>query len=141
MSDCCAKPDASDSYPKKHACPSNGKEYGLVSPITIKHHIKSPWLWKEKNQGYYFCSDPDCDVVYFGQDDSILTKQSIRTFIGVKEDSDAAPVCYCFGVTKSEAKNDPRIREFVVEETRQRGCACEYRNPSGKCCLANFPKS
>jgi hypothetical protein len=62
----------------------NGKEYGLVSSAAIKHHIKTPWSWNEEVQGYYFCTDPNCEVVYFGQDDSIVNKSSIRTDIGVK---------------------------------------------------------
>jgi len=28
-----------------------------------------------------------------------------------------------------------------VAKTKQKSCACEIRNPSGKCCLADFPKS
>ena len=111
------------------------KEYYQVSSKTIKHHLKSPWMWKEKAQGYYFCSDPDCDVVYFGQD-----KSELRTQVGLKEPSENGLVCYCYGVTKKDAVNAPHIRQFVVQETKNKGCACESKNPSGKCCLASFPK-
>lgn len=138
MSDCC--PTSTEEYPNRHVCPVNGKAYGQVSPNTIKHHIKAPWAWQEKNQGYYFCSDPDCPVVYFGQDGYVIDKQAVRTVIGAKERSVNALICYCYGVSKAEARTDPRIREFVVEETKQRRCACETRNPSGRCCLADFPR-
>ena len=140
MSDCCSTHCRTESFPRKRKCPVNGKEYGAVSPKTIKHHIKEPWLWKVKHQGYYFCSDPDCSVVYFGQDDSVIEKESVRTEIGVKEQSENALVCYCFGITKAQAKISTLARQFVIEETRQKQCACETRNPSGKCCLSDFSK-
>lgn len=140
MPDCCTTLDESTPFPIKHTCPVNGKEYGLVSSLTIKHHIKAPWAWAKKPQGYYFCSDPDCDVVYFGQDDSLIEKSALRTEVGIKEKGDRVLVCYCYGVTKAEAKSNPAIREFIVEETRKKHCACESRNPSGRCCLADFPK-
>jgi hypothetical protein len=140
MSDCCSTSCNKESFPKKHTCPANGKEYGQVSTTTIKHHIKAPWSWQEKSQGYYFCSDPDCSVVYFGQDNSLIEKGSVRTEVGVKEKSEDTLVCYCFGVTKAEAKMNSFTRQFVIGETRQKQCACETRNPSGKCCLSDFPK-
>ncbi|WP_426416181.1 putative iron-sulfur cluster-binding metallochaperone [Aestuariirhabdus sp. LZHN29] len=140
MSDCCSTSCSTTAFPKRHVCPSNGKEYGFVSPETIKHHIKAPWAWVAKDQGYYFCSDPDCSVVYFGQDNSVIEKASVRTEVGVKENSDGSLVCYCYGVTRAEAKSNSSIRQFVIEETRQNHCACESRNPSGRCCLGEFPK-
>ena len=140
MSDCCPTSCTQAEFPKRHACPANGKAYGLVSPATIRHHIKTPWQWQVRDQSYYFCSDPDCPVVYFGQDDSVIEKHELRTQVGVKEKSDDALVCYCYGVTKSEAKRNPLARQFVMQQTKQGQCACESRNPSGKCCLADFPK-
>ena len=140
MSDCRSSCCTQASFSKRHKCPANGKEYSLVSSSTIKKHIKDPWLWNEELQGYYFCSDPNCEVVYFGQDDSIMNKESMRTKVGIKEKNENAILCYCYGVTKAEAKNNPNIRSFVVQETQKQQCACESRNPSGKCCLAYFPK-
>lgn len=78
-----------------------------MSSATVKHHIKAPWTWEDKNQGYYSYSDPDCSVVYFGQDNTVIEKASVRTVVGVKEKSPNALVCYCYGVTKSEAENNP----------------------------------
>ena len=114
MSDCCSTSCDTASFPKKHTCPVNGKQYCGVSTSTIKHHIKAPWSWHENDQGYYFCTDPDCEVVYFGQDNSIIDKSMVRTGIGVKENSENSLVCYCYGVTKAAAKRDPRIRRFVA---------------------------
>ena len=30
------------------------------------------------------------------------------------------------------------IVEFVKRETKSKSCACETRNPSGRCCLSDF---
>jgi len=140
MSDCCSPANTGNNFPQKHACPLDGKANVLVSATTIKHHLKAPWLWQAKPQGYYFCANPDCEVVYFGQDDSVILKDEVRTPIGIKESSNHALLCYCYGVTKAVAANNPNIRDFIVNETKQKHCACETRNPSGKCCLAYFPK-
>ena len=136
-------PDSCSTGPlaKRHRCPVNGKEYALVSMTTIKYHIKEPWNWSPKKQGFYFCNDPACNVVYFGQDDSIIEKSSLRTAVGLKENSQYSLVCYCFGVTVSEAKINPDAKAFVLQETSNSRCACETLNPSGRCCLSDFPKT
>ncbi|WP_143026648.1 putative iron-sulfur cluster-binding metallochaperone [Ferrimonas sediminum] len=140
MSGCCSSPRQETHYPKKHVCPKNGQAYGQVSATTIKHHIKAPWEWEAKDQGYYFCSDPACDVVYFGQDNSVIETSAVRTKVGVKEPSGDALICYCYGVTREEAENNPLVRGFVLEETKQKHCSCTTKNPAGSCCLASFPK-
>jgi hypothetical protein len=119
----------------------NGKEYKGVSRKTILHQIKTPWLWNSRQQNYYFCEDPECDVVYFGQDDSVIRKSELRMKVGIKEKSDDALVCYCFGVTAQDAATIPEVKAFVMGETKGHVCECEARNPSGKCCLKDFPKS
>jgi len=30
------------------------------------------------------------------------------------------------------------IKAFVIQQTKEGLCACESRNPSGRCCLADF---
>lgn len=107
---------------------------------SIKHHIKALWDWDDRDQGYYFCSDPDCEVVYFGQDNSVFNKSDVRTIVGLKEKSGNALICYCYGITKEEAENNTLAQSFVIQETKQKSCACTTKNPAGKCCLANFPK-
>jgi len=87
----------------------------------------------------FFCRDPDCEVVYFGEDNSVILKTELRTEVGIKDKSEQAMICYCFGVTHAAASRSPHIKAFVIEQTRNQLCACEIRNPSGKCCLKDFP--
>ena len=140
MSQCCEPANTQSSRPNKRRCPSNGKLYSSVAPVTILHHLNEPWLWKEKQQGYYFCDDPDCEVVYFSQDGSTISKSALRTPVGIKENTEESLICYCFGVTKKAAARQ-QIKDFVVKQTRGKTCACSTRNPSGKCCLKDFPKT
>lgn len=138
MSDCCASSCTANNKPKKHCCPVNGKQYTEVAARTIMHHIKNAWQWQNKDQGYYFCEDPACDVVYFGEDDSVILKSQLHTTVGIKESSPDTLLCYCFGVTKADALINPRIKDYVVKMTKEGICSCETSNPSGRCCLKNF---
>jgi len=140
MSDCCSSSCCTAASPKKYKCPVNGIECVEVSAKTIIHHIKNPWQWTEKKQGYYFCKDPDCDVVYFGEDGSVIPKSAVRTVIGIKDKSSDSLACYCFGVSKTEAISNPSIEDYVTQNTRVGLCSCETSNPSGRCCLKDFPR-
>lgn len=140
MSSCCSSSSSSgNNPPQKQRCPANGKEYRRVSARTILHHVKEPWIRNYKTQGYYFCDDPDCEVVYFGEDNLMILSSEIRTAIGHKETGSDALVCYCFGVTRREATGQPDIRNYVIQQTKEGMCSCEIRNPSGCCCLKDFP--
>ncbi len=141
MSECCSNTCSDPFLPTRGKCPVNGKEYAAVSTQTIKHHLSKPWQQPLKKQAYFFCSDPACDVVYFGEDGSVIEQSALRTNVGLKSPSEASTLCYCFGITVGEAQANPELKRFVIEETRQNACACETRNPSGRCCLGDFPKA
>jgi len=140
MSDCCSSSKSENQAPKKYTCPVNGKKYSQVSFATVAHHIQEPWNLKNTEQAYYFCEDPECNVVYFGQDNSIIEQDALRTIVGIKQKSNESLVCYCFGVNRQEAASNPEAKAFVIENTKNHTCVCEVRNPSGKCCLKDFPK-
>jgi len=138
MVDCSSECGA--ARPGKRRCPVNGVEYAEVPSRTIAHHIRRSWQWSDNGRHYYFCNDPGCDVVYFGEDDSVILKSQLRTRVGAKEAAGDALLCYCFGVTRADAIADPGIRDFVLAQTRLGLCACDTRNPSGRCCLIDFPR-
>jgi len=141
MSDCCSSIGPDGAHPKKQRCPVNGHEYSEVSVRTIAHHIKEAWGWQPTGSRYFFCDDPVCEVVYFGDDGSTILKSQLRTTVGVKEKSDDTLLCYCFGVTQRDFLNNPATRNFVVAQTKVGQCSCNTSNPSGRCCLKDFPKS
>ena len=139
MSECCSSGRNTITVNKAN-CPKSGNKCSSVSEDTILKHIKSPWDWKNKKQNYFFCDDPDCDVVYFGEDKSVINQSEIRASVGIKDKSNNALVCYCFGITKQNIHSNPSIKDFVIKQIKEKTCACEYLNPSGKCCLKDFPK-
>jgi hypothetical protein len=148
MHKCCSQSETTDEetrghYPKSHYCPANGKAYSSVKRKTLLHHISDPWHNALIEQGYYFCTDPGCDVVYFGQDNTVLHARNLRTAVWQKSQDDHATICYCFGVTKQLARTDNRkngdIKTFITEQTKQSLCSCETSNPSGRCFLKYFP--
>ena len=139
MSNSCHSECVNESSSRTHVCPVNSQEYKSVALKTILHHIDSPWQWTKKRQCYYFCDDPNCDVVYFGEDDSVITKTEIRTVVGIKECKPDALTCYCFGVSNLVAQQHPDIRDFIIRKTKAGICSCCTSNPSGRCCLKDFP--
>ncbi|MDH3326079.1 MAG: hypothetical protein OEM38_05100 [Gammaproteobacteria bacterium] len=138
MSDCCSTNN--QKPPRRHTCPEDNKQCTEVSYKTILHHVIDPWKLVAKNQAYYFCDNPDCDVVYFGLDNSTIRKDQLRTTVGIKETADDTLVCYCFGVSKLEAKSNSQVKAFVIDQTKRDLCSCTTHNPSGRCCLKDFPK-
>lgn len=147
MSDCCGdscsnnSANEKNSLPRKFVCPVNAQQYIEVAKKTILQHVKSPWKNPLQEDKYYFCDDPDCDVVYFGFNGSVINKSELRTIVGRKEKSDEELVCYCFGVSKKLARQSPDIKIYVTQQTKENNCSCDVKNPSGRCCLKDFPKT
>lgn len=140
MNDCCSREDVSRQQSRTHCCPVNGKSYNRVKRKTLIHHLTQPWLNDVTEQNYYFCTDPSCDVVYFGEDDTTVKTSQLRTTVWQKTKDNNAAICYCFGVTKALALLDKSIKPFITEQTKKSLCSCETSNPSGRCCLKDFPE-
>lgn len=145
MSDCCknketAEVETPEQHADSHCCPVNGKTYASVKRKTLLHHILQPWKKVISEQQYYFCTDPECDVVYYGEDDSVIRTDELRTTIWQKSKDKRDAICYCFGITKALARME-NIKNFVTQQTKDSICACETRNPSGRCCLKDFPET
>ena len=151
MNDCCNTKDLavgelaagenSGHHAGPHRCPANGKRYASVQRKTLLHHVQQPWKNTVTEQAYYFCTDPDCDVVYYGQDDTVFHADELRTTIWQKSGDKRDTICYCFGVTRTLAMRDRNIKDFVMQQTRDSLCSCETSNPSGRCCLKDLPEA
>lgn len=139
MSDCCSQSQSQNNSPRKLACPVNHKNYIRIPVKTILHHLKDSWNSHLKNQAYYYCDDPNCEVVYFAEDGSLIKKSQLRTLIAAKEKSPDLLVCHCFGVSIRDAQTNPEIKHFVIQQTKAGNCSCETSSPSGRCCLNDFP--
>lgn len=123
----------------KSPCPHCGRLCSDVTPRTIRHHIRQAWQWEAQAGRYFYCGNPACAVVYFGDDGSVIPQTELHMPDAKQATADAL-VCHCFGVTVSDTQCNPTARDFVFAQTRDRQCACEVRNPSGRCCLADLAK-
>lgn len=137
------QPAITDGNAPRAVCPLNGRSYREVPLRTVLHHVCQPWRRSLAGRRYYFCTDPDCDVVYFGADATLIRRADVRTAVGQKSIDPERVVCYCFGVTAADVQASPTARHecraYVVERTKCGDCDCAIRNPSGRCCLGDLP--
>jgi hypothetical protein len=139
MTHCC---NTNSSIPGKAVCPINGQLYAQISRRAVLHQVRQPWRRDLTAQQYYFCDDSNCEVVYFGDDQQVILQHDVRQPVGQKSTAPDKPVCYCFDIRLTDLQTDNdriRLKTFVTEQTRSSACDCEIRNPSGKCCLRDFP--
>jgi len=103
------------------------------------HQLQFPDNQDIAESDYAFCANRDCQVGYFSSSDTI-TKNRMRAF----QPEQQMKLCYCFDISESvyrtalEDGTAEAIKTFVVQQTKEKLCACESRNPSGRCCLASF---
>jgi len=97
---------------------------------------------------YLFDSSPACEIVYFSNDEeSYFTKADVRVRVGIKEGEPPIPICYCFGHTLESARTEIQatglstVAARITKEIRAGNCACEVKNPSGRCCLGEVNKT
>lgn len=147
MSDCCSVNAKSDAAPAAMVCPVNGARSKQVDVLTVRSLVRHLPLGMPGTQ-YYFCEAPDCDLVYFPFDRQApsFLRSDLLVRVGSKESVDPIPVCYCFGFTRKDIENEitetgrSTIAERITAEVKAGNCACEVKNPSGKCCLGNVTR-
>jgi len=146
MSDCCSVKDSSVAPPVA-ACPANGARSKQVDQLTVKSLVRQLPLEMPDTQ-YYFCETRDCDVVYFAFDSHapIFRRADLLIRVSAKEESAWIPVCYCFGFTRKDIEDEiaetgrSTVTDRITAEVTAGRCACEVKNPSGKCCLGNVTR-
>jgi hypothetical protein len=147
MSDCCSVNEKSGSAPAVMACPVSGARSKRVDLLTVRSLVRQLPLGMP-NTEYYFCEAADCDVVYFAFDAQALMfrRADLLVRVGSKETEDPIPVCYCFGFTRKDIQKeitetgDSTVASRISAEVKAGSCACEVKNPSGKCCLGDVTR-
>jgi Zinc binding domain len=146
MSDCCSV-NAKTSVPAVMACPVNGARSKRVDLLTVRSLVRQLPLGMP-NTDYYFCEAADCDVVYFAFDAEapMFRRGDLLVRVGSKETADPIPVCYCFGFTRKDIQKEitetghSTVANRISAEVSAGNCACEVKNPSGKCCLGEVTR-
>lgn len=132
--------------PMKAECPMSGTLSKKVLHETLDNLIvqdKKELI--SKIVQYYYCSDPDCSVVYFSNEKvPLFEKSDLRVKVFSKDSNMDVNVCYCYDWTRSRiseqinATGSSTAFEEVTEQVKAGNCECEIKNPKGDCCLGDI---
>jgi hypothetical protein len=125
-------------------CPVSGTRSKQLDLLTVKSHVRHLKFAMPATQ-YYFCTAQGCDVVYFPSNSEapIFSRDDLLVPVAAKESSEEAPICYCFGVNRRQIREEFEaigrcsVVEKIKAEIQAGRCACEVKNPSGKCCFGD----
>jgi hypothetical protein len=146
MTDCCSV-RGSLAAPAVMACPADGARSKQIDLLTVKSLVR--WLPLElPDTQYYFCDSSDCEVVYFPLHSQapVFRRSDLSVRVGVKEVAGPIMICYCFGFTRQDIWGEIRstgkstVANRIAAEVEAGRCACELKNPSGKCCLGDVTR-
>ncbi|MFT6915751.1 MAG: hypothetical protein ACJAWL_002061 [Motiliproteus sp.] len=147
MDSCCSSSSEKVTAKTRQAasCPCCGISAKRVERVTLMHQVVAPLNQQLPPDDFYFCRSTSCNTVYFSNGGAAIDASQIRAEVGHKSTQPGRVICYCFGISHSrimaeiEKTGTCASRVFVMEQTKLKNCACDIRNPSGKCCLKEFP--
>ncbi|MBP7693306.1 MAG: hypothetical protein KA764_15385 [Anaerolineales bacterium] len=126
------------------ACPTNHQVGKAVETTTLKALLARP-LTELRPVAYRFCKAPDCPTVYYSVDGSqTFAEADLRETVYQKHTRAVEQfVCYCFRHTlasiRAEIEQTGRstVPAQITAGIQAGQCACDIRNPQGRCCLGN----
>lgn len=144
MSSCCTAPQPAASS----ICLLCGKTGKPVDRMTVEALMRPDLRASVAETQYYLLEGPACDVVYFAQDPPhYVYARDLTVRVGSKVTEDPVPVCYCFEKTERMVIDDflahgrSTIFAEITAHVAANECACEVKNPAGRCCLGNVSKA
>jgi Zinc binding domain len=124
-------------------CPVAGKCDKPVPLLTLRSLLLPEDAAIVEGRDWFFCDQPDCDVVYFARDGATFSKAALKVRVGLKEKESPRTLCYCFGHTvesiRQEIERTSRstVAASIKEKVSAGQCRCEILNPKGTCCLGD----
>src|SRR5258707_15696346 len=96
----------------------------------------------------FYCEAPGCVAFFFPLNTQapLFRGEALGAGVGDKEIEDPLLVCYCFGFTRQDIWDEIRstgkstVAKRITAEVEAGRCACEMKNPSGKCCLGDVTR-
>ncbi len=149
MAGCCTP--ATDAAPcslpqsKPGVCPCCNAKGKPVATLTVKSLVRDHTR-VSAIAAFFFCRTPECGIVYFSER-ATLGKSDLKVRVGIKEQEDPIPVCYCFDYARADIHREIRelgktdILDRIKAEVEAGFCACEVKSPAGKCCLGNVSQA
>jgi hypothetical protein len=127
------------------ACPTNQKVGPELDTLTVKALLAVPLTAVRPAEAYRFCPAPDCPTVYYRADgQQVFSETDLREHVYQKHADDPnSVICYCFGYTvgdiRAEVEQAGRstVPSRITAGIQAGQCACDIRNPQGRCCLGN----
>lgn len=122
-------------------CPHCGANGHPVKTHTLRAMLKPEQAPKVKEETCFFCGAAACEVVYFAAAGELFRKTDLAVRVGSKESVPPRPLCYWFGHTMEsiaaeiERTGGSTAMADIRRRIREEGCACETKNPAGRCCL------
>ncbi len=114
-----------------------------IPKITLTS-IEKPEYQKDIPTGRpFFCTQRECDTVYFDTEGHQIKKDQLTVKVWQKEEVVDIPVCYCFEHSAKAIMEDARLNSppsipLTIREKIKAGlCTCEVKNPKGTCCLGD----
>ncbi|MES9826381.1 MAG: hypothetical protein ABW127_18325 [Candidatus Thiodiazotropha endolucinida] len=142
--DCGCSTGQSDSPIACPVCTKRGRTVDLVTPEhTLIKEVRDQL---DPARNYHFCDNPDCDVVYYNdQDTSVFRTHEVKNRVTIKDDSPETPLCYCFKVFKKHALEEisrtgtTNVFQRIQAKMRPgQSCFCEKSNPRGDTCTQDI---
>ena len=127
-------------------CP-HCKEKGIkVKGITVKSQLKKEFYSELENsyEDFNFCTNPDCDTVYYSNDKKETFNQSqIKSKVTSKNDDPKTPLCYCKKLLKENVlemieNGEEDIAGKIKKIVSEGKTFCEKANPRGTCCTEDI---
>lgn len=135
---CCIS--SADYEERAQRCPASGGEGQSVRWTTLAALANGPI---PERQRVWLCPDADCELVYFGEHGLRLSLADVRVAPG-KKIGGSGLACYCFEYSRQTIEDEVHglgsspTAEGIRREVQAKNCACEVRNPTGKCCLSEI---
>ena len=140
LMDCCNFPESPGIDANR--CRRCGAQGRKVHPETMESLLTPEARVRLRDTTYFFDRTAGCDVVYFSNEaESYFSKDELKVLVGIKETEPPVPICYCFGHTAESAREEiletghSTVADRITAEVEAGNCACEIKNPSGRCCL------
>ena len=130
--DCCQHERELES----RTCPRCGSAGRSIQLITVKSLLTARALERLTLNEHRFCATPDCEVVYFSEE-TLFGREDVSSTRVFRRSLQAAAWS---AIASRSQRMTPTPRPNRVSGTHvQAGrCACELRNPEGRCCLGNL---
>jgi len=141
VGDSCEEPQEGAANP---GCPTCGYEGPNVDRQTVAAVTRG---YVAEKQGYWLCQALECRTVYYGDQGARCRVDDMHVVPGFKISGPDGLVCYCFMHSRGEIEAELReggettVPQRITAEIKAGNCACEVRNPAGRCCLGEVNRA